>query len=1261
MLGRLLHTAASSLNPNASSPRSHASLQSVTEEAHTTNLLFPDASLLQQSQDHEYPLHTASPTVTAAAAGSFDNKGEWDIRSSQDIRIIVAQDAIGPSDLSTVLFDSKPPPARPSPPKSVVDEYALAETSSQSLQDTTLPASVGGAIGAPPLIPHRNYTPRTPIIPRPPLASRSSQTIANSAPQAYKESDGAILRSSLRGKPQQPALTESESVQSRLASEAEDEQRSLVNCMFGVTVFSYKGPSTKLHILPVENGQGGSSTNTSPVVDRGHGPTERAEAPKRSHLQRSVTASSFRSDLDPPSPGMPNSSGNTVRSRERSTVLVTRMFSVNVPNTSCPSEASHELDEKAQTGSSGINGYPFPDVGPNGLSKSKKIKQRKTPMYGIAIVLQLPAIHRGSSTPPSRSGSRNTSLWNGQDSFTLHESENRHSMSVLDPRLGSKAYSINAAPLSDLDERLDQIVRHWDVITRTLSYLQSLTSKKILASLEAEMVVSPPSLAAPVNSDPSLPGMEQRPLKEMKVRATNQPSLRLKQNALMGNQDIQREAKSSGVRIALGLKIPRAVTGQGRWGVWREEARWVARWAAGKEQNFFFFNLLTAFLGNHTGWLALLGPSLYKGRHFHQQRTPHSEQGAIPNRTVIVSSDKMASRRLIFLLSTFLPATHTSLAAASPHRPSSSTSFRAYSQSPPSGIPLLRQESLRRTINKRARGHRVGVSDPRSHKRVTSFPSHDSNQRLKADPVRFLSGHSGRQPGTRLVEAASLPTTSSGTITRKTSTTTTSTATPNKAVPVPHFIPHGSEECRPSSRGSMASLTLRQTLNRSESTNVSNNSTESQPTSRWGSLISGFWSNRRESSTDESDLMASSQEGLGISGLNGPGDLTTQLEPKTKLATMADEASRKENEAELFVGDMDGLNTRSSTTVQASVMSKDWSPTPAKAIPERPKLCESPLNLSVDEHDGVVDVDLPLPRGLSSSFGSHTSSPTKAYHTPSSSLDGYTSGRPSSRMDSDATTNVGGWLKRYHEDFALQAVTPYADLIKDVKRSMEAEPSPNPSSVTPHGEDGPADKWVDVCTTLIADTQTFSITRLCLRRRIKLTPPPPVSTSADLRPSTPAHSQYGNPYTAAQLTPGFGMSDNCLEEEMIEEPIMDMDGILIDAVERVIAQSGPSSKAQSNASSRSSSKRGRHEKRGSEALPTLEVPRGECKRMVLGALEEVVRSVTADWTLEERGEGQGRGKALRGSSSAASLRSLPAESTLREGIRKWLQDMDEVY
>jgi len=1264
MLGRLLHTAASSLNPNASPTRFHASLQSVTEEAHTHNLLFPDASLLQQSQNYAYPLHTASPPTTAAAAGSFDNKGEWDIQSPHDIRIIIAQDAIGPSDQSTVLFDSKPPPARPPPPKPIIDEPNLTGTSSQSLQAVTLPTTAAGEIDAPTLSPNRHAMQRNPMPPRSPLAPKSPQTTLIPASQAYKEPDGAILRSSLRGKSLSSALNEFENVQSRLASEAEDEQRSIVNCMFGVTVFNYKGPSTKLHILSVDNGSDGCSTNTSPVVDRGNGPTERQEGQRRSQLKRSVTAGSFRIDLRPSSPAI---SGSATKSNTRSTVLVTRMFSVNLPNTSQPSEASPKQNPKAQDFSSSTNGYPFPDVGGDGPPKSRKVKQRKTPMYGIAIVLRLPTIHRGSSAPPSRSGTRAFSLFNAQDSCTSsHESENRSGWPSLDPRPGSKTSSLTAAPPSDLDERLDQIVQHWDVITRTLSYLQSTASEKILVFLEVKGVVSPPPPVSIVSSEPSIPGKDPGLVKEMKVQGTNQPSLRLQADVLMDNEDIQREAKLAGIRVALGLRVPRVVTGQGRWGVWREEARWVGRWAGGKEQNFFFFNLLTAFLGNHTAWLNSLGPSWYKRRHCQQQRAHQSEQVAIPSRTVIVSSDKMAARRLIFLLSAFLPATNTPLGSASPQRPSSSTSFRAYSQSPPSGSPLPRQESLRRTMNRRARGNRSGGADLRSHKRVTSFPSHDSiaDPRVVADPVGFLTGHhSRRQSDARSVYAASLPTPSSGTATRKNSIATTSTATPNKAVPVPHFTPHGSQERRPGSSGSLASLTLRQTLNRSESTNVSNNSTESQPASRWGSLISGFWSNRRESSTDESDFMASSHEGLGISGIQGPGDLAAQSQYKSKLAKLADGAGRHDDDGELYPEDMEEMNTRSSTAIQPSpeqalVIPKDWSPTSSKAIPERPKFCESPLKMSVDENDGVVDVDLPVPKALSSSFGSHMSSPGKAYHTSSSSLDGHASGCSFSRMESETAANVAGWLKRYHEDFTLQAVSPYADLIKEIKRSMKAEPTPTPTSMTPHGEGGPVDRWVEVCTTLIADTNTFSITRLRLRRRVKLNPLPPVPAASEVRPSTPVQSQYGNPYTAAQLIPGFGTLDNNLEEDMVEEPIMDMDGTLIDAVERVLAQSGQSSKAHSRASSRSSSKRGRHEKRGSDVLPTLEVPRGECKRMVLGALEQVVKSVTADRTLEEHG---GRGRDIRGSSSTASMRSVPAESPLREGIRKWLYDVEEEY
>ncbi|KAI9875166.1 MAG: hypothetical protein M1830_008806 [Pleopsidium flavum] len=1257
MLGRLLHTAASSLNPNASSTRSYTSLQSVTEETHTHNLLFPDASLLQHSQNYAYPLHTTSPPTTAAAAGSFDNKGDWGIQCPQDIRIIIAQDAIGPSDQSTVLFDSKPPPARPLPPKPIVDAPTSTCTESQSLQPSTLSTSTAGDINARTSTPNRHATQRSAMPPRSPLAPKSPQTTMLPASQAYTESDGAIFRASLRGKSLTLPLTESESAQSRLASEAEDEQRSLVDCMFGVTVFSYKGPSTKLHVLSVGNGSGGCNMNMSPVIDRGHGQAERLEGPRRSQLKRSVTVGNFRSDLEPSSPTV---SGSANTSTERSTVLVTRMFSVNLPDRSQPSEASHEQTPKVQDRLHCTKAYPFPPVGGSGPPKSKKVEQPKTPMYGIAMVLQLPVNHRGSSAPPSRSASQAFNFCNAQGSCTSSvESESRSGWPSLDSGLGPRVNFLTAALPSGFDERLDQLVQHWDVITRTISYLQSTASDKILALLKVERVVSPQPPVHFVSSELNVPGKESGWTRKIKVRGTNQPSLRLQADVLMENEDIQGEAKLAGIRIALGLKIPRVVTGQGRWGVWREEARWVGRWAGGKEQNFFFFNLLTAFLGNHTGWLSSLGPSWYKRRHCQQQRAHQSEQATIPSRTVIVSSDKMAARRLIFLLSAFLPTTDTPLGGASPQRPNSSTSSRAFSQSPPSGIPLLRQESLRRTMNRRARGNRSGGVDLRSHKRVTSFPSHDStaNAKFGADSVSFLTGqHSRRQSEVRSMNAASLPICSNGTATRKNSTAATSTAIPNKAVPIPHFTPHESEEQRPGS-GSLASLTLRQTLNRSESTNLSNNSTESQPASRWGSLISGFWSNRRESSTDESDFMASSQEGLGITGIQGPDDLGAQSRHKSKLAKMADEVGRNDD-GELYREEMEDINTRSSTTVQPSpeqalVSPEDWSPTPAKAIPERPRLCESPLKMSVDENDGVVDVDLPIPKTLSSSFGSHMSSPGRAHHISSSSLDAH--GHSSSRMESEMAVNVAGWLKRYHDDFALQAVKPYADLVKEIKRSMKAEPTPTPTSVTPHEEGGPVERWVDVCTTLIADTNTFLITRLRLRRRVKLNPLPSVLASSEAAPSTPVQSQYGNPYTAAQLTPGFGTLDNNLEEDMVEEPIMDMDGTLIDAVERVLAQSGQSSKAHSRASSRSSSLRGRHEKRGSDVLPTLEVPRGECKRMVLGALEQVVKSVTDDRTLEEHG---GRGRDIRGSSSTASLRSVPAESTLREGIRKWLHDVE---
>jgi hypothetical protein len=85
MLGRLLSTAASSLNPAAYSSRNHGTpLESVTEEEHTSGLLFPDASLLRRSNTHTYPLQTTFHSPNASTAGAYDDRGGLELDAIKD-------------------------------------------------------------------------------------------------------------------------------------------------------------------------------------------------------------------------------------------------------------------------------------------------------------------------------------------------------------------------------------------------------------------------------------------------------------------------------------------------------------------------------------------------------------------------------------------------------------------------------------------------------------------------------------------------------------------------------------------------------------------------------------------------------------------------------------------------------------------------------------------------------------------------------------------------------------------------------------------------------------------------------------------------------------------------------------------------------------------------------------------------------------------------------------------------------------------------
>jgi hypothetical protein len=115
----------------------------------------------------------------------------------------------------------------------------------------------------------------------------------------------------------------------------------------------------------------------------------------------------------------------------------------------------------------------------------------------------------------------------------------------------------------------------------------------------------------------------------------------------------------------------------------------------------------------------------------------------------------------------------------------------------------------------------------------------------------------------------------------------------------------------------------------------------------------------------------------------------------------------------------------------------------------------------------------------------------------------------------------------------------------------------------------------------------------------------------------------------------------------------------VDALERVLAQSGQSSLAHSRAQSPSRGRKGEDKPASDSAardeVPSIEIPRAECRKMVLGALEEVVRSVTAEHCREDVDGELGLADRERRRSLAG------ADNTLREGIRKWLLDVEEAW
>ncbi|EWC48618.1 hypothetical protein DRE_01840 [Drechslerella stenobrocha 248] len=865
---------------------------------------------------------------------------------------------------------------------------------------------------------------------------------------------------------------------------AEDERKVLQECMFGSSILAYKGPSTKVHVLP--------SAPQAPMAISASAPNTLRRSPLKSPLIGQISTST--QDL------ITNTVLPTAQDDVKS-VLVTRVFNVALPapspnapppqqqsQNSHPHHVSFKVPPKEELpvtpGSSvgSTHGFPFPNMGSKTStppSALKAVKPPKTINYAIGIVISIPnsSVHQQSS---------NTR----QDNTQIGETE------FIDPLATIRRP--NQAPLLDdlaenlVDNRMDLVTKNWDIITRTLNELQIVATQRITSALTAKSVILSPPTYGPQRKNS------------------------LDTAALMNDTIVKEEIERQRWRITTGLQIPRVITGQGRWSEWREEAIWADTTFGGRDRNFFFLTILTAFLGHHPDWLDVLAPPAYRRRHVQRQRTLGKEDAYLPSRTVIVCDNKFVSRRIIYLLAAFLPersspTTHWTGDYTSSNR--STVSDDGLGRSPPNKGPEFKRE-IRRVPSKLSMVEGVDESDNLTSTWEVPQVANGAHADMDKSSSRIgtsLPTHFGT---TQLPIPFSAP--------RKApSTTTTDSIVPRPANISSSFKREHSEP-RPGSSGSSISTGLMQTLRRSGGNNTSGHTNESSGgtnASVWGSLLSSIWSSPR---SQGSASVASSLTSTIADDTNAESGKLGRT-----ASVLSDQAYDDDKHGYSGTYDSPGEDARPLAFSPPTHWHQDGIRTPGFE--------ESTLRYSVDD-DGVIDVDIPMglppvqPSFDMGGLGALGSSPLPSSPTSTNAAESSMENSlislsaltllppfPQATGESETTGNVAAELDRFHPDFILQAVKSYRDLENDIRRGMQAEPTPAiiPSPANESGRE--EQKWIDICSTLIADTNTLKIRRLTLRRKKR-----PV----------PFFSQHLMP---AQLVGHSFAGDGHDEEEFIEE------------------------------------------------------------------------------------------------------------------------------
>ncbi|POR36213.1 Uncharacterized protein TPAR_03568 [Tolypocladium paradoxum] len=1203
MLGRLLHLGSGG-SPTLPAPASNStasrpilSLESVQEDIHTRNLLFPDAqALYQHRNDQVFPLSSAPATPSAAAANAFDYSEDVDL-DVRDVRIIVLQDALGPANAS-LLFDSHP------------------------LPDSSFERS-----------PARQDPRKAPMSPRKGSQGQASRPLVIQSDSPQPRQGAFDRRASVHSRSQSYAETDAQ----RAAREYREELATFSSCIFGNSeLMAYKGTSTKVHVVPSDSRP---ADHSSSVFGDGRSSIGRSSG-RSSKLSQSFSSQTVSPTIGPPLP----STGTPSRQSDKKKVLITRLFPVNL------SAEDADANVTPQNRFSDDNsGFPFPGPGDDPTPPKKKKpqpKQRRTPMYAVVLVVQLPrAPSRMSSAAPPKSVFRESGSYNDQDFFSSSYNSTKAGWNML----GSGNYGdvTDSSYSIDMEDRIDSLTQHWDIIMRTLTHLQSLVATTIHGMLKQADVASPGPYSSSAASNlvsRTPPWTERRggELHRAKPPKSTTKLVSLWPNCLADDINIASEVGLARSRVVMGLSAARVVTGQGRWGIWRDEAIWTSKWATSVDRGQFFYNLLTGFLATHTDWLqALCGPS-YRKRAAVARRNRNEEDLSLPARTIVVSDDKMAARRMIFLLSAFLPA-NQQVVTARAHRPSTSASTGGYSNSPPTFIvPILREESLRRKINRRSGLRRA------SHSRAASQSARNSGVPIQLAQLSVdRSQHQRRASDAASIRTTNLPMPGQDLLSRKSSAATTTTIMPETTTP--HFSVaqqqrDGHRMRRPGSSGSVAADDLKRSLKRGESSGQVA-ATPSRPLSqglKWGNLMSGLWSPRRRGSIENSSNYSQGSD------LRSP--VEASFGRSDKLSDMVREVSLAEEAGETGPGRISPTtDARNVGTPREDPARGRGSFTPMDRTPDPTGAFESPVKTSINAEDGVIDVDVPFPDYIAS-FESAISSPSSSGYL---STPGIPSGLESFEhsahfaIDGDLPLNAAGWLNRFHPDFALQALPPQDNLLEKVKASLQSEPTPAPDS--PMGNDL-SERWVDVSSVVIADTISNTVTRYVYRRLVKPKAPADKPCSA----SSGAPNFNGN----VPVSPSVLPYEHQIEDEWVEEDVFSSDDALKEAIEKVIHLTPEASKDSSTTSSQTPSDFRGSTDSGSTmadtisevtqlADPPLDIPRVQCKTVILSTLEEMIRDAIDNGDLN----GEDRGSHRHG---------RPHQNMLRDAVRQWVTNLGSV-